>query len=86
MTEASIVKLRRPHARTVRPHQWHSAKEDPIAEKKLRRGVSPDMIEGMVAAPTFNAFHQPPSCIYVEKIPKQCCLGRRNLQGVWEGI
>ena len=58
MTEESIVKPRRPHARTVRPHQWHSAKEDPIAEKKLRRGVSPDMIEGMVAAPTFNAFHQ----------------------------
>ena len=58
MAEESIAKLRRPHAHTVRPHQWHNAKGDPIAKKKLRRGVSPDMIEGVVVASTFNAFHQ----------------------------
>ena len=58
MDEESIAKPRRPHARTVRPHQWHNDKGDPIAEKKFRRGVSPDMIEGVVAAPTFIAFHQ----------------------------
>ena len=58
MAEESIAKPRRPHARTVRPHQWHNAKGDPIAEKKFQRAVSPDMTKGVVATPTFNASHQ----------------------------
>ena len=58
MTEESIARPRRPHARTVRSHQWHIARGGPIAEKKLRRGVSPDMTEGVVTTSTFNASHQ----------------------------
>jgi len=58
MAEESIAKPRRPHARTIRPHQWHIAKGGPTTEKKLRRGIGLDMTEGVVAAPTFNASHQ----------------------------
>ena len=58
IAEESIAKSRRPHACTVRPRQWHIARGGPITEKKLRRGVSPDMTEGVIATPTFNASHQ----------------------------
>ena len=58
MAEESITKPRRPHARTVRPHQWHIARGSPTVEKKFRRGVSPNMIEGVVATLAFNASHQ----------------------------
>ena len=60
MAEKSIVKPRRPHVWTVRPHQWHIARGGPIAEKNFRRGVSPDMTERVVVTPTFNAFYQTP--------------------------
>ena len=55
IAEEPIVKSRRPHARTVRPHQWHIARGDPTVEKKFRRRVRPNMTKGVVAAPTFNA-------------------------------
>ena len=58
MADESIAKPRRPHACTVRPHQWHIAIGGPTVEKKLRRGVNPDMTEGVVVAPMFNASHQ----------------------------
>ena len=58
IVEESIAKPRRPHARTIRPHQWHITRGGPTVEKKLWRGISVDMIEGVVAAPTFNASHQ----------------------------
>ena len=86
MAEESITEPRRPHARTVRPHQWHIARGGLTAEGKFLRGVGPDMIEGVVAAPTFNVSHQTPSCIYVKKTPKQYCLSRRNSQGTCEGV
>ena len=38
MVEESITASRRPHAWTVRPHQWHIARGGPTIEKKLRRG------------------------------------------------
>ena len=58
MAEESITKPRRPHARIVRPHQWHIARGSPTVEKKFRRGVSHNMIEGVVATLAFNASHQ----------------------------
>ena len=58
MVEEATIILRRSHARTIRPHQWHVIKGGHIVEKELREGVSPDMIEGMVVATTFNASHQ----------------------------
>ena len=58
MAEESITKPRRPHARTVKPHQWHIASGSPTVEKKFRRGVSHNMIEGVVATLAFNASHQ----------------------------
>ena len=60
IAEEPIVKSRRPHARTVRPRQWHIARGGPTAEKKFRRGVRPNMTKGVVAAPTFNASYQTP--------------------------
>ena len=60
VAKESIARLKRPHARIVRPHQWHITREGSTAEKKLQRGVSPDMTEGVVIAPTFNASHQSP--------------------------
>ena len=35
IAEESIAKLRRPHACTVRPRQWHIARGGPTAAKKL---------------------------------------------------
>ena len=60
LAKESIVKPRRPYTWTVRPHQWHIARGGLTIEKKFRRGVSPNMIEGVVAALTFNASHQTP--------------------------
>ena len=81
MVEESIAKPRRPHTQTVRPHQWHITRGDPTTEKKFWKGVSPNMTKGVVAAPAFNASHQTPYCIYVEKTSKQCWIGRCNSQG-----
>ena len=36
--EESIVVLRRPHAQTIRPRQWHIARGCPIVEKKFQKG------------------------------------------------
>ena len=58
MAEESITKPRRLHTRTVRSHQWHIARGGPTIEKKFRRGVSPNVIEGVVATLAFNASHQ----------------------------
>ena len=58
MVEESITKSRRPHARTLRPRQWHIARGGPTVEEKFRRGASLNMTEAVVAAPTFNASHQ----------------------------
>ena len=58
MADEYIIVLRRPHAWTVRPHQWHLLEEVIPQRKNFEEGVSPDMTEGMVAATTFNAFHQ----------------------------
>ena len=58
MAEESIAKPKRPHARTSRPCQWHIARGCPTTEKRVRRRASPDMTEGVVATPTFNASHQ----------------------------
>ena len=60
MAEEPIIVLRRPHTQIVRPHQWHIVRGGPTIEKKFWRGVSPDMTERVVAAPTFNASHQTP--------------------------
>ena len=60
MAEEPIVVLRRPYTQTIRPCQWHIARRGLAIEKKFRRGVSPNMIEGVVAALTFNASHQTP--------------------------
>ena len=38
MAEESIAKSRRPHARTLRPRQWHIARGGPTIEKKFWRG------------------------------------------------
>ena len=38
MAEESIIVLRRPHARTVRPHQWHIIKGSHTVKKELRGG------------------------------------------------
>jgi len=38
MTDELIIMPRRPHTRTVRPHQWHIAKGGLVVEKKFRRG------------------------------------------------
>ena len=38
MAKEFIIVLRRPHAWTVRPRQWHIAKGGPIVEKKFQRG------------------------------------------------
>ena len=43
------------------------------------------MTEGMVPSHLMHPT-KPPSCIYVEKISEQCCLGCRNSQEVWEGV
>jgi len=51
MVEESIAKPRRPHTQTVRPHQWHITRGNPTTEKKFWKGVSPNMTEGVVAAP-----------------------------------
>ena len=37
MVEESIVVLRRPHARIVKPRQWHITRRGLIVEKKFRR-------------------------------------------------
>ena len=58
MAKESIVMSRRSHARTVRPHQWHIARGGPTVKKNIQRRVSPDMTEGVAAAPTFSASHQ----------------------------
>ena len=58
MAKESIAKPRRPHVRTLRPCQRHIAKGGPIAEKRIQRGVSPDMTERVVVPPTFNALCQ----------------------------
>ena len=79
MAEESIAKLRRPHARTIRPHQWHITRGGPTIKKKLRRGASPNMTEGLVAAPHLMHPTKPYGCIYVENTSEQYCLGRRNL-------
>ena len=60
MVEESNAKLRRPHTRIVRPHQWHIAKGGPTVERKFRRVIGFDMTKGVVATPTFNASHQTP--------------------------
>ena len=38
MAEESIIVPRRPHARTVRPHQWHVIRGSHTIKKELRRG------------------------------------------------
>ena len=38
MAEKSIIVPKRPHARTIRPRQWHIARGGPTVEKKFRRG------------------------------------------------
>ena len=58
MAEESTTKPRRPHTWIVRPHQLHIARGGPTAEKEFQKGVSPDMTERVVAAPTFNASYQ----------------------------
>ena len=58
MAEEPIIVPWRPHARTVRPRQWHIARGDLDVEKSFIEGASPDMTGGMVAASTFNASHQ----------------------------
>ena len=58
MAKESIGMPRRPHARTVRPHQWHIARKGLTIKKKFQRGASPDTTEGVVAAFAFNASHQ----------------------------
>ena len=85
MAEESIIMPRRPHAWTVRPRQWHITKRGPTVEKKLGKGISPDITGGMVATPTFNASHQTFWLHLCGVDPEQCCHGR-NSQGVWEGV
>ena len=58
MAEESIAKPKRPHARTSRPCQLHTARGCPTTEKRVWRRASPEIIEGVVATPTFNASHQ----------------------------
>ena len=55
--EVTIV-MRRSHARTIRPRQWPITRGGHTVEKELRKGVSPNMIEGVMAATTFNTSHQ----------------------------
>ena len=38
MAEESIIVSKRPHAWTIRPRQWHIAKEGLIVKKKFQRG------------------------------------------------
>ena len=38
IAEEPIIVPRRPHARTIRPRQWHIARGGPTIEKKLWRG------------------------------------------------
>ena len=38
MAEEPIIMPRRPHAQTVRPHQWHVTKGGHTVEKELRGG------------------------------------------------
>ena len=47
LAEGPIIVPRRPHARTVKPRQWHVIKGGPA-----------NMPGGMMAAPTFNTSHQ----------------------------
>ena len=38
MVEESIIVLRRPHAQTIKPHQWHVTKEGHTVGKEPRGG------------------------------------------------
>ena len=58
MAEESIIVPRRPHA-WIEGHVNGTLPEEEIQwRKSFGGGVSLDMIERMVAAPTFNASHQ----------------------------
>ena len=59
IVKEAIIALRKSHAWTVRPCQWHVTRGDHTVEKKLwGEGVSLDVTEGMVATTIFNASHQ----------------------------
>ena len=70
MAEEAIIVLRKSHAWTIRPRQWHVTRWGHIVKKEFREGVSLDMTEGMVVATTLMHPTKTPGYIYVEKTPE----------------
>ena len=50
------------------------------------KGLALTWLKGWWLSPHLMHPIKPPSCIYVEKTPEQCCLGCPNSQGIWEGV
>ena len=64
----------------------HYQRRSHSRERASGRGLALTLLEGWWLPPYLMYLTKPLDCIYVEKALEQCCLGRPNLPGAWEGV
>ena len=55
-------------------------------ERVSKKRLALTWLKGWWLPPHLMHLTKSPNCIYVEKTPKQYCLGCCNSQGIWEGV